>query len=133
MNIGEAAKLSGVTAKTIRYYESVGLIPAVGRSNGNYRRYGEPEVQILRFIARARSLGFSVDEIAKLLELYRDRRRASAEVKRIAGAHIADIDRKIEELKAMRKTLSHLVVKCHGDERPDCPILDDLAGDARNH
>jgi len=128
MNIGEAAKRSGVPAKTIRYYESVGLVPAVMRSDGNYRRYGESEVETLRFIARARSLGFSVEEVSRLLALYRDRKRASAEVKRIAGAHIVEIDRKIDELRAMKKTLSHLVTRCHGDDRPDCPILDDLAG-----
>lgn len=133
MNIGEAAKRSGVTTKTIRYYESVGLIPAVERSDGNYRRYGDSDVQTLKFIARARSLGFSVEEVATLLALYRDRKRASSEVKRIAGTHIAEIDRKIEELRAMRKTLAHLVSKCHGDDRPDCPILEDLAGETHCH
>jgi Cu(I)-responsive transcriptional regulator len=133
MNIGEAAKRSGISAKTIRYYESIGLIPAVDRSAGNYRRYGDSEVETLRFIARARSLGFSVEDVGTLLALYRDRKRASAEVKRIAGQHIEEIDRKVEELRAMRKTLAHLMAKCHGDERPDCPILEDLAGKTACH
>jgi len=133
MNIGEAAKRSGVNPKTIRYYESIGLIPTVDRSTGNYRRYGDGEVETLRFIARARSLGFSVEDVGTLLALYRDRKRASAEVKRIAGQHIAEIDRKVEELRAMRKTLAHLMAKCHGDERPDCPILEDLAGKSGFH
>jgi Cu(I)-responsive transcriptional regulator len=133
MNIGEAAKRSGVNPKTIRYYESIGLIPTVDRSTGNYRRYGDGEVETLRFIARARSLGFSVEDVGTLLALYRDRKRASAEVKRIAGQHIAEIDRKVEELRAMRKTLAHLMAKCHGDERPDCPILEDLAGKSGCH
>lgn len=131
MNIGEVAARSGVPAKTIRYYEEIGLIPPADRGTNNYRDYGAREVETLRFIQRARSLGFGVREVANLLELYRDRKRASHEVKKLAKQHIAEIERKIAELEAMRATLADLVARCHGDHRPDCPILADLAGDSR--
>ncbi len=127
MNIGEAAKQSGLTTKTIRFYEDIGLVPAAGRDPNGYRRYGEREVNQLRFVHRARSLGFTVEECRELLALYGDRERASADVKALAVARIQDIERKIEELEAMKATLEHLAERCHGDERPNCPILEDLA------
>ena len=126
MNIGDAASRSDLTPKTIRYYEGVGLIQAPARTPGGYRDYGENDVQTLRFVARARSLGFSVADVAELLSLYNDRERSSGDVKAITEAHIGDIDRKMAELESMRNTLRHLVHMCHGDHRPDCPILDDL-------
>ena len=128
-NIGTIAKRSGLPAKTIRYYESIGLIPPAARSEGNYRTYSELDLQTLRFVQRARGLGFSVKDVAKLLTLWQDRRRSSAEVRRLAQDHVGEIDRKIEELKGMRRTLVHLIERCRGDDRPDCPILDDLAGE----
>jgi MerR family transcriptional regulator, copper efflux regulator len=128
MNIGTIAKRSGLPAKTIRYYESIRLIPPALRSEGNYRTYSEHDLQTLKFVQRARGLGFSVKDVAKLLTLWQDRRRASAEVRQLAQEHVSEIDRKIEELKGMRRTLTHLIEECHGDHRPDCPILDDLAG-----
>ena len=128
MNIGQAAELSGVTAKTIRYYESIGLIAAAPRTDGGYRSYGDNDVAFLRFIQRARGLGFSVADVNNLLALYHDKERASADVKALAGRHVEAIDKKIAELQAIRSTLGHLMDKCHGDDRPDCPILDDLAG-----
>jgi len=128
MNIGTAARASGVPAKTIRYYEEIGLIQPAERSDGNYRVYGDLEVETLRFIRRARSLGFSVDEVAELLDLWRDRGRSSRQVKALANRHLADIDGKIDALKTMRDTLNQLIERCHGDSRPDCPILADLAG-----
>ena len=128
MRIGEAAARSGVTAKTIRYYESVGLIPAATRTDGGYRDYDDNDVQTLRFVHRARGLGFSVREVGDLLALWRDRDRASADVKAVAARHVAAIERKIDELSAMRRTLGDLMARCHGDDRPECPILDDLAG-----
>lgn len=128
MKIGQAADRSGVAAKTIRYYESVGLLePAARRGNG-YRSYGEGDVETLKFVNRARGLGFSVKDCRNLLALYRDRKRASADVKAVALDHISSIDLKIAELQGMRATLAELADKCQGDERPDCPILDDLAG-----
>ncbi|WP_244846661.1 MULTISPECIES: Cu(I)-responsive transcriptional regulator [unclassified Caballeronia] len=127
MNIGEAARASGVTAKMIRYYESVGLLTPVGRTSSGYRVYGEQEVHALRFVRQARRLGFLVEDIRKLLALWHDRTRASAEVKAIALEHVAELDRRIAELTDMRDTLSHLARHCQGDERPDCPILDKLA------
>ncbi len=127
MNIGEAAALTGLPAKTIRYSEQVGLMAPAARADNGYRHYGEPEVHTLRFIQRARSLGFSVAECRELLALYFDRHRPSASVKAITLHRIADIDQKIAELKGLRATLTHLADKCHGDDRPDCPILADLA------
>jgi MerR family transcriptional regulator, copper efflux regulator len=127
MNIGEAARASGVTAKMIRYYESVGLLNPVGRTSSGYRVYGPQEVHALRFVRQARRLGFLVDDIRKLLALWHDRTRASAEVKAIAMEHVEELDRRIAELTEMRETLAHLANHCHGDERPDCPILDKLA------
>jgi Cu(I)-responsive transcriptional regulator len=127
-NIGEAAAGSGVTAKMIRYYESLGLLPAAKRTSAGYRLYDASDVHRLRFIRRARDLGFSIEEIRRLLALWHDRRRASADVRRVAERHMADLDRRIEELQGMRRTLETLVHHCHGDERPDCPILDDLEG-----
>jgi len=128
MNIGTVADRAGVTSKTIRYYESIGLIDPARRTDSGYRVYDERDVQTLRFVHRARSLGFSVSEVADLLALWRDRNRASADVKALARQHLRDIDRKIADLQGMRDTLVHLMERCHGDERPDCPILDDLAG-----
>ncbi|MGE5506373.1 MAG: Cu(I)-responsive transcriptional regulator [Actinomycetota bacterium] len=127
MNIGEAARRSGVPAKTIRYYETVGLIPPAGRTGSGYRDYSANEVETLRFIQRARSLGFSVKDVADLLALWRDRSRASADVKAIALGHVAAIERKIAELESIRRTLLDLTCRCHGDNHPDCPILEELA------
>ena len=127
MNIGEVAAAIGLPAKTIRYYESVGLIDPPARSEGNYRLYDERQVQTLRFIQHARQLGFSVKEVAALVALWRDRRRASADVRRLASKHLVEIDARIAELRRMRQTLQGLVERCHGDHRPDCPILDELA------
>jgi Cu(I)-responsive transcriptional regulator len=127
MNIGEAAQRSGVSAKMVRHYESLGLLPPVGRTDAGYRQYGDKEVHTLRFIRRARDLGFGLAEIGELLKLWQNRRRASADVKRIALTHIADLDRRIAEMEAMKRTLSSLASCCHGDQRPDCPILDELA------
>jgi len=126
-NIGEAAARSGVSAKMIRHYESLSLLPKVGRTASGYRQYGPREVHILRFIRRARELGFSMVEIAALLKLWQNRRRASADVKRIALSHVADLDRRMSEMAAMKRTLESLAACCHGDDRPDCPILDELA------
>lgn len=127
MNIGEAAQRSGVSAKMVRHYESLGLLPPVVRTDAGYRQYGDNEVHTLRFIRRARDLGFGMAEIAELLKLWQNRRRASGDVKRIALAHMADLDRRIAEMEAMKRTLSSLASCCHGDQRPDCPILDELA------
>jgi Cu(I)-responsive transcriptional regulator len=127
MNIGEAAERSGVPAKTIRYYEDVGLIRPAPRAGNGYRDYGQRDVHVLRFVQRARSLGFSVQDCRQLLALYQDPGRASAEVKALTGRRIAEIDRKMQELAGMRTTLVALADSCHGDERPECPILDDLA------
>jgi Cu(I)-responsive transcriptional regulator len=127
MNIGEAAKLSGVSAKMVRHYEALGLLPSVARTDAGYRQYGDREVHTLRFIRRARDLGFSMAEIGELLKLWQNQRRSSGNVKKIAQKHLAEIDAKLAEMAAMRKTLQHLVHCCSGDERPDCPILDELA------
>jgi MerR family copper efflux transcriptional regulator len=127
VNIGEAARLSGVSAKMVRHYESLGLLPRVGRTDSGYRQYSEPDVHTLRFIRRARDLGFSMAEIAELVALWQNRRRASANVRRIAQKHADDLGARIAAMQAMQRTLAHLVHCCHGDERPDCPILDDLA------
>ena len=126
-NIGEAAARSGVSAKMIRHYETLSLLPKVGRTTSGYRQYGLKEVHTLRFIRRARALGFSMVEIAALLKLWQNRRRASADVKRIALSHVADLDRRMGEMAAMKRTLETLAACCHGDDRPDCPILDELA------
>jgi MerR family copper efflux transcriptional regulator len=130
MNIGEAARSSGVPAKTIRYYESIGLIPPASRRESGYRSFGQVEIDTLRFVQRARSLGFSVKDVARLLDLWRDRSRASGDVKALAMEQVGEIDRKVAELRSMRDTLQHLAEQCHGDHRPDCPILDGLAGDS---
>jgi Cu(I)-responsive transcriptional regulator len=127
MQIGAVARKSGVPAKTIRYYESVGLIDQAGRSASGYRVYGARDIQTLRFISRARGLGFSVKDVADLLALWRDQARSSAQVKRLASNHLGQIDRKIAELREVRATLVDLIERCHGDDRPDCPILADLA------
>src|ERR1700752_4386156 len=129
MNIGEAARASGVSAKMIRYYESVGLLAAKGRTAAGYRVYGSQEIHSLRFVRQARRLGFLVDDIRKLLALWHDRSRASAEVKAIALEHVAELDRPIAALSEMSDTLSHLAHHCHGDDRPDCPIIERLASD----
>ena len=126
-NIGEAAARSGVSAKMIRHYESLSLLPKVGRTASGYRQYGPREVHTLRFVRRARELGFSMVEIAALLKLWQNRRRASADVKRIALSHVADLDRRMSEMAAMKRTIEALAACCHGDDRPDCPILDELA------
>ena len=126
-NIGEAAKRSGVTAKMIRHYESLGLLKEARRTDAGYRLYDDPDIHTLRFIRRARDLGFSIKEIQQLVGLWQNRRRASADVRRIAQGHITALEAKIQELQGMRRTLQQLVHSCHGDARPDCPILDDLA------
>lgn len=126
MRIGEAASRSGVPPKTIRFYEEIGLIAPAARLDNRYRAYDENDVQTLRFVHRARSLGFSLKEVGGLLALYRDRRRASRDVKRLALAHVAELDRKIAELTAIRDTIADLAERCHGDQRPQCPILDAL-------
>lgn len=128
MNIGQAAAASGVSAKMIRYYESIGLIAAPARTESGYRVYASDEVHTLRFVRRTRMLGFSIEEARELLALWRDRGRASADVKRVALQHVRDLEAKIAELQAMAGTLRHLAKTCHGDDRPDCPILEDLAG-----
>jgi MerR family transcriptional regulator, copper efflux regulator len=130
MNIGQAAKLSGVSAKMIRHYEALGLLPKASRTQSGYRQYGANDVHTLRFIRRARDLGFAVADIGGLLELWQNRRRASEGVKRVALAHVKELATRIEEMKAMKRTLEHLAAHCHGDERPECPILDDLADEA---
>ena len=126
MNIGEASKTSRVSAKMIRYYEQIGLIPAADRTDAGYRAYTQADVHRLHFIRRARDLGFSVTEISDLLGLWNDKSRQSADVKRLAQAHIADLDRRIESLQQMAATLKGLIRCCAGDERPDCPILSTL-------
>ena len=127
MNIGAAAAGSGVTPKMIRHYEAIGLLPPAPRRDNAYRDYGQRDVHELRFIGRARRLGFSIAELGELLALWRDRGRPSREVKRIADAHVGDLASRIAEMQAMADTLRELAAACHGDDRPDCPILDDLA------
>lgn len=127
MNISEVAKRSGLPAKTIRYYEAIGLLSAPRDDNG-YRNFGERELHSLAFLGRARALGFSIEECRALMALYRDAGRASADVKAVAQAHLAQIERKIADLQSMRETLATLVAQCAGDDRPGCPILQDLAG-----
>jgi len=126
MNISDAAAESGLPAKTIRYYEDIGLV-SPGRLPNGYRDYGENDLHKLRFLQRARGLGFSVEDCRVLLSLYEDRNRASADVKQIAKSHLSEIERKIAELQSLRDTLSDLVQSCHGDDRPNCPIINDLA------
>lgn len=127
MNIGQAARASGVSAKMIRYYESIGLIAPAARQSSGYRDYAETDLHVLSFIRRARDLGFSLAEIQDLLALWRDRARQSAEVRRIAEAHVAALQQKIRDMQDMADTLQELVDCCQGDARPDCPILDRLA------
>lgn len=126
MTIGEVARASGVSAKMIRYYESIGLIPAASRTDSGYRIYTENDVHTLRFVRRARDLGFPVEAIAELLALWQDRSRHSADVKRVALEHVETLEKKIGELRAMADTLRELATRCAGDHRPDCPILADL-------
>lgn len=125
-NIGEAANATGISAKMIRYYESIGVMPKATRTNANYRVYGPDDLHTLRFIRRARDLGFSIEQIKTLLSLWHGR-RPSAEVKRVAQGHIAELEEKIRSLDEMRRTLLHLVEHCHGDDRPACPIIEELA------
>lgn len=127
MNIGEAARSSGVSVKMVRHYEAIGLLPKAKRTFSNYRVYTEHEVHELRFIRRGRALGFSMEEIRELLGLWRNKSRSSAAVKKIAARHIAELRRKIAELQSMVDTLEHLAKHCHGDHRPECPILEDLS------
>jgi len=128
-NIGQAAKASGISAKMIRHYEEVGLMPAASRTLSGYRTYNHQDVHMLRFIRHSRDLGFSIKQIADLLSLWRDKNRASSKVKSLAAEHIEMLNKKIEELSAMKSELSRLVSCCHGDGRPDCPILDELGQD----
>ena len=130
MNIGQASLASGVSAKMIRHYESLGLLPKARRTDAGYRQYDEAAVHLLRFIRRARDLGFDTKEIATLLALWRNKRRSSAEVKRVALVHMKALDERIAALQSVQRTLSHLAHCCAGDDRPDCPILDDLAHEA---
>jgi Cu(I)-responsive transcriptional regulator len=127
-NIGDAAKATGVSAKMIRHYEEIGLIPAASRTFAGYRLYGEPDLHRLKFIRRARSLGFSIRQIVALLGLWSDPKRASRDVKRLALQHADELEQKIAEMQAMQRTLRDLASRCHGDARPECPVLDDLAG-----
>jgi len=127
VNIGSAAELSGISAKMVRHYESLGLLPRVARTDSGYRQYSEADVRTLQFIKRSRDLGFSMAEIAELVRLWQNRRRTSASVKRIAQKHVDELATRIEAMQSMQRTLRQLLHHCHGDERPDCPILDDLA------
>jgi MerR family copper efflux transcriptional regulator len=126
MNIGQAAKTSGLSAKMIRYYESINLLPAAHRTEAGYRLYRQDDLHTLAFIKRSRDLGFSLEEVGKLLTLWQDRGRASADVKALARQHVDDLDQKIIEMTALRDTLQELVEHCQGNDRPDCPILKDL-------
>lgn len=130
MNIGEAAKASGVSAKMIRHYEGVGLFPEAARTDSGYRQYSGKEVSTLRFIRQSRDLGFSIEQIRELLALWQNRKRPSRQVKALAQAHIEELGEKLKELLAMKATLEHLVHCCHGDDRPDCPIIETLADEA---
>ena len=127
MNIGGASKASGISAKRIRHYEQVGLVAAASRTDAGYRQYDERDVHTLRFIRNARDLGFSISEIGELLGLWRDRRRPSRQVKTLAEGHIQELERKVQGLLAMKATLEHLVRRCRGDERPECPILESIS------
>jgi Cu(I)-responsive transcriptional regulator len=130
-NIGDAADASGVSAKMIRHYEQIGIIPRARRTLANYRTYSESDVHTLRFVRQARDLGFPLTQIQALLTLWKDRRRPSRKVKELAQAHIAELDIRIRELKDMKRTLENLAAHCHGDDRPDCPILAGLEKSAR--
>lgn len=132
VNIGEAARLSGVSAKMLRYYESLDLLGQVRRTESGYRQYSAGDVHVLRFIKRSRDLGFSMSEIAGLVNLWQDRGRASSSVKRIAQRHVDELSTRIAAMQAMQRSLQALLCHCHGDARPDCPILDDLAGTAND-
>ena len=127
VNIGEAARLSGVSAKMVRHYEGLGLLPRVARTDSGYRQYSQADVHMLRFIKRSRDLGFSMPEIAELVGLWQNRRRASANVRRIAQKHAGELAERILAMQEMQRTLQHLIHCCHGDERPECPILEALA------
>jgi MerR family copper efflux transcriptional regulator len=127
-NIGDAADLSGVTPKMIRHYESIGLIPPASRTFANYRLYNDADLHRLRFIRRARTLGFSMKQVQELLGLWADPKRASSQVKKLAQAHADELGQKVREMQAMQRALENLAKHCHGDHRPDCPILDDFAG-----
>jgi Cu(I)-responsive transcriptional regulator len=129
MNIGEAASMSGVSAKMIRHYEELGLLPAARRTESGYRQYEREDVHTLRFIRHSRDLGFSLSEIAELVSLWQNRRRPSRQVKALAEAHIKELEQKAAEILAMKSALEHLVHCCHGDDRPECPILDGLAAE----
>src|SRR5262245_24035222 len=126
MNIGEAARRAGISAKRVRHYESIGLIPRAARSDGNYRAYSDSDVHALAFVRRARALGFAIEDIRALLGLWRDKRRSSRDVKRLVERHVKQLRERMTELQAMLATLEHLAKHCHGDDRPDCPILEDL-------
>ncbi|CCF00557.1 Cu(I)-responsive transcriptional regulator [Sinorhizobium fredii] len=127
MNIGQASKASGVSSKMIRYYEQIGLIRPALRTASSYRTYGDNDIHTLRFVRRARDLGFSVEQIKELLALWRDRSRASSDVKSVALEHVAELERKIAAIQEMTKTLKYLASHCHGDDRPECPIIDEIA------
>ncbi|RVH24474.1 Cu(I)-responsive transcriptional regulator [Sinorhizobium meliloti] len=127
MNIGQASNASGVSSKMIRYYEQIGLIKPAHRTASSYRTYGDNDVHTLRFVRRARDLGFSVEQIKELLALWRDRSRASSDVKAVALEHVAELERKIAAIQEMAKTLKHLASHCHGDDRPECPIIEEIA------
>jgi Cu(I)-responsive transcriptional regulator len=127
MNIGEASERSGVSAKMIRYYESVGLLPSAARRSNGYRDYGDQEVAVLQFVRRTRDLGFSLEEVSALLALWSDKKRPSRDVKRLAETHIGELESRIRDMRSVISTLKKLTRQCHGDERSECPILDDLA------
>jgi len=128
MRIGTVADKSGVSAKTIRYYESIGLVAEASRGSNGYRSYSENDVETLRFIRCSRNLGFSIEDVSNLLSLWHNKDRSSADVKAVASKHIEEIEKRIDELQSIRDTLKHLTHRCHGDDRPDCPILEGLAG-----
>lgn len=131
MTIGQAAQKSGVNAKLIRHYESIGVTPRVSRTESGYRTYSDDDVQILRFVRRARSLGFDMKDIKKLVGLWRNKSRSSADVKNLCKAHIANLEKKMLELQTMTESLRHLSKNCHGDNRPHCPILNNFSGDEK--
>ncbi|HSV59336.1 MAG TPA: Cu(I)-responsive transcriptional regulator [Variovorax sp.] len=128
VSIGEAARRSGISARMVRHYEGLGLLSHVARSESGYRQYSAADVHTLRFIKRSRDMGFSMEQVAELVGLWHNRRRTSASVKRVAQAHLEELEQRIAAMQAMQRTLAHLVHCCHGDQRPDCPILDDLSG-----